>query len=91
MRVALVELAAGDPAVDRVADVDGGLGGPDIGDLLFGEPLGDVRLSWKYTAAASMLLAMFSSSRRVKWKMASRADQPGSSCTAATVRSAASR
>ena len=44
MRIAVVELAAGDAAVDDIADmlVDGGFGRADIGDLLLGEPLRDV-------------------------------------------------
>src|SRR5262249_57605162 len=45
VRVALVELAVGDSAVDHVAHVlvDRRLGFANVGDLFFGEPLGDVR------------------------------------------------
>ena len=45
VRVAVVELPAGDAAVDDVAHVlvDLRLLLPDVGDLLLGEPLGDVR------------------------------------------------
>src|ERR1700722_19377511 len=45
VRVAFVELAAGDSAVDHISHmlVDRRLRGADVGDLLLGEPLGDVR------------------------------------------------